>query len=127
MPNRGLDRRHLLGAGLAAAAGPALAKRRRPAVQINLTDQLPPPPPPGEPPQIIRAGADTSRRMTAPVRLNGRGPFTFVVDTGADSSVVASEAALSLNLPGGESTPVTASPASRPPRPFRSDRSASGR
>jgi hypothetical protein len=39
--------------------------------------------------------------MTVPVRVNGAGPFEFVVDTGANHSVVAAELAASLRLPNG--------------------------
>lgn len=47
----------------------------------------------------LGAGADLSGRMTAPVLLNGQGPFDFVVDTGANRTVVADEVALALGLP----------------------------
>lgn len=44
-------------------------------------------------------------RMTVAVRINGRGPFRFVVDSGADTSVIGLRAAQALQLPPG--TPVT--------------------
>jgi predicted aspartyl protease len=49
----------------------------------------------------------TSRfeHMTAPVRINGAGPFQFVVDTGANRSCVATSLAEQLGLPAGK--PVT--------------------
>ena len=40
-------------------------------------------------------------RMTVEVRLNGRGPFRFLVDSGADSSVVGQGVARDLKLPLG--------------------------
>lgn len=43
-------------------------------------------------------------RMTVAVDVNGRGPYRFVVDSGADSSVVGLRVARALNLPAG--TPV---------------------
>ena len=43
--------------------------------------------------------------MTVAVRLNGQGPFRFVVDSGADTSVVGATVARTLQLPTG--TPVT--------------------
>lgn len=44
-------------------------------------------------------------RMTASVRVNGAGPYRFVVDSGADSSVIGTRIARALALPQG--TPVT--------------------
>lgn len=44
-------------------------------------------------------------RMTISVDINGAGPYRFVVDSGADSSVVGTRVARSLALPLG--TPVT--------------------
>jgi hypothetical protein len=43
-------------------------------------------------------------RMTVEVRVNGRGPFHFVVDSGADTSAVGLRLARDLQLPAG--TPV---------------------
>ncbi len=43
-------------------------------------------------------------RMTVAVQVNGHGPYRFVVDSGADSSVVGLRIARALQLPGG--TPV---------------------
>jgi predicted aspartyl protease len=39
--------------------------------------------------------------MTAPVRINDQGPFDFVVDTGANRTVVSAELARILKLPAG--------------------------
>ena len=44
-------------------------------------------------------------RMTVAVRVNGRGPYNFVVDSGADTSVVGQRIARALVLPAG--TPAT--------------------
>lgn len=44
--------------------------------------------------------------MTVPVRLNGEGPFEFVVDTGANHSVLAAELAGPLGLPAGAAAAV---------------------
>mgnify|MGYP002776991910 CR=1 FL=1 len=41
-------------------------------------------------------------RMTVEVHVNGRGPYRFVVDSGADSSVVGSKLAALLGLPAGQ-------------------------
>ncbi|MBA3667465.1 MAG: aspartyl protease family protein [Sphingomonas sp.] len=42
-----------------------------------------------------------SSRMTVEVRVNGRGPYRFLVDSGADSSVVGLRIARELQLPVG--------------------------
>lgn len=47
----------------------------------------------------LSTGSDTAGRMTAPVRINGAGPFDFVVDTGANRTVIATELAAQLGLP----------------------------
>jgi hypothetical protein len=78
-----------LGARLLSAC--ADAARRR-LVSINLLDTTPdktpvPPPPSAE----LETAFDEAKRMVVPVRINDRGPFGFVVDTGASRSVVASE------------------------------------
>lgn len=41
---------------------------------------------------------DNAMRMTVPVTIEGRGPFHFVVDTGADRTVVSQELAAQLDL-----------------------------
>ena len=58
---------------------------------------------PNAPPenQILETARDPYRRMTAPVLLNRQGPYFFVVDTGANQSVICSEIASSLGLPTG--------------------------
>jgi predicted aspartyl protease len=42
---------------------------------------------------------DHSERLTLPVTIGGRGPYAFVVDTGAERSVIARELAVRLGLP----------------------------
>ena len=86
----------LLGAGLAAAAAPALAVEVVSGRASRLAT------PDYEPPATIAAAEDIYRRMTAPVRVNGQGPFPFVVDTGANQTVICAELALRLGLPVGE-------------------------
>lgn len=47
--------------------------------------------------------ADESQRMTLPVTVGGRGPFRFVVDTGAERTVISRELAQALGLsPAGD-------------------------
>jgi predicted aspartyl protease len=46
----------------------------------------------------IAAGKDTANHLTIDATINGKGPFRFVVDTGADRSVIAEDVAISLGL-----------------------------
>jgi predicted aspartyl protease len=48
---------------------------------------------------IIATAEDDALRMTVPVMVNGQGPFQFVIDTGADRTVISSELAERLGLP----------------------------
>ncbi len=48
--------------------------------------------------QVVTA-TDLAGRITAPVRIGAAGPFTFVVDTGANRTVVCEELARDLALP----------------------------
>lgn len=54
------------------------------------------------PPTIVEQtiAFDRSDRLTLPVYIGGEGPFAFVVDTGAERSVIARELAARLNLTG---------------------------
>ena len=63
-------------------------------------EQLPLPPA-----TVVAAAEDRNLRMTVPVMIGDRGPFAFVVDTGADRTVVSRELATTLNL--AESRTVT--------------------
>jgi predicted aspartyl protease len=45
--------------------------------------------------------ADRTERMTVPVSLGGRGPYSFIVDTGAERTVIARELAVRLALGEG--------------------------
>lgn len=44
---------------------------------------------------------DRSSRLTTPVSIDGRGPFEFVVDTGANRTTLSTELAAELALPAG--------------------------
>jgi predicted aspartyl protease len=46
--------------------------------------------------------SDATRRLTVNVRVNGYGPYRFLVDTGADRSVVAAEVVAALGLSLGD-------------------------
>ncbi len=98
MPGRPLDRRLFL-ASLAACAtaGPASA------MVVQLSDPLSDLalPPPYVPPANMNAVMDMHSRMTAPVHVNGTGPYPFVVDTGSNQSVIADTLAAALALQHG--------------------------
>ena len=47
----------------------------------------------------LATGLDLAMRMTVPVMINGKGPFQFVVDTGASRTVISEELAKQLDLP----------------------------
>ena len=47
----------------------------------------------------LATGLDLAMRMTVPVMINGKGPFQFVVDTGASRTVISEELAKQLALP----------------------------
>ena len=74
------------------------------AVAAPLAAQETPPPEYG-PTTTIGTGVDRTLRMTVPVTIGGSGPFAFVVDTGADRTVVSNELARVLKLKPGN--PVT--------------------
>lgn len=61
---------------------------------------------PYQPPVSLTTVADLYRRMTAPIRINGAGPFAFVVDTGANQSVLSEELATQLGLTPGPLEPL---------------------
>ncbi len=46
---------------------------------------------------------DSYQRMTVPVRLGGKGPFRFLVDTGSDRTAISRELAVALRLDPGPS------------------------
>ena len=55
--------------------------------------------PPYIPPTSVSTVNDLYSRMTAGIRVDGQGPFDFLVDTGANQSVISTELAQALNLP----------------------------
>jgi predicted aspartyl protease len=70
----------------AAAAAPAAAEPQ------------PDKPQQGETGFAMGFGTDSSQRMTVPVSIGGKGPYRFIVDTGAERTVIARELAQSLRL-----------------------------
>ncbi len=59
-------------------------------------------------PAAIAASRDEADRLTVPVMVDGKGPFAFVIDTGADRTVISRELAAQLALPAGPPTAVHA-------------------
>ena len=50
----------------------------------------------------INAATDAASHLMVDVRINGNGPYHFVVDTGADRTILAGEVAVELGLSRGE-------------------------
>ena len=86
--------RRSLSLSLAGIALAPPARAKPPPVLINLADTADA--------EVLKGGADAALRMTVPVTINDQGPFEFVVDTGANRSVLASEIAAPLHLPAGK-------------------------
>jgi predicted aspartyl protease len=63
-------------------------------------------PAPLEEGEILDFLQDRAARMTVPVTIDGRGPYRFVVDTGAERTVIARELAKDLSLGRGPSARV---------------------
>lgn len=90
---------------MAALAGPGVAQETPP--------QIAAPPPATTPAQLdqqqaqtIGTGRDVNDRMTIGVNIGGRGPFPFIVDTGAERTVISTELANRLSLEPGRSAIV---------------------
>lgn len=98
------SRRWLVGS---AAAGLALAPALMPtwarAGTGSLIDSDPPRPTTSE---NVQGAADGQNHMTVEAWLNDKGPFRFVVDTGADRSVIADDVAATLGLTPGKTVIV---------------------
>lgn len=82
------------GLGLSLMAQDALAELQTPAPAPTLV-------PPAENVLILDASLDPDDRLTVDVMLNGLGPFQFIVDSGADRSVLSQTLADRLGLAGG--------------------------
>lgn len=95
-----LTRRNITaGLGFSLAASSALAES---VIPVSVNQTLPPATPPAEDPVLILdASLDGDDRLTVDVTINGQGPFSFVVDTGAGRSVLTPSVAERLNLPPG--------------------------
>ncbi|MDR6625680.1 retropepsin-like aspartic protease [Caulobacter segnis] len=87
------------GLGLSIAAPPALASAIAPVPLPQLPPSTVSPPP--DQLVLLDAGLDQHARMTVDVAINGQGPFQFVVDTGADRTVLTPGLVERLSLPPG--------------------------
>lgn len=95
------DRRALaLGLAAGALSVPAFALADpAPAAPAAPADSTAEPAAEPVPDSVLAASVDLNDRMTVPVMVNGRGPFPFVIDTGANRSVVSDALAAQLGLP----------------------------
>jgi hypothetical protein len=89
---------------MAAAAEPP--KIRKPGPAPNTPPDVPPLPPAVFDPALDIGGQDlkarkVETRLTVQVLVNGQGPYNFIVDSGADTSVVGLRIARGLQLPLG--------------------------
>lgn len=87
-----------------AAAEPPKIGKPRPAP--DTPPDVPPLPPAYFDPSLAVGGEDVKARkvetrLTVQVRINGHGPYDFIVDSGADTSVVGLRIARALELPLG--------------------------
>jgi len=100
MSGDGWSRRNVATLLAPALLSACATSSRRKLVSINLMDTDPAQP--AAPPDMgaqLETAFDQAKRMVVPVYLNGKGPFGFVVDTGANRTVVASEVAVECGLP----------------------------
>src|SRR6476660_457383 len=100
------SRRRLLGASAAAFAFSPTVLRAGESIAA-LADSA-------AQPETIHGNAERDHRMTVSALIDGKGPFRFLVDTGADRSVLAADLAQELGLLGGEDVVVQGSSRSIP-------------
>jgi predicted aspartyl protease len=94
-----------LPSGIAAADVPPKISRPKP-VPPDTPPDVPPLPPAQIDPSLAIGGEDVKAkkvetRLSVDVRVNGRGPYRFIVDSGADTSAVGLGIAQELQLPLG--------------------------
>ena len=82
-------------ASLALASLTAKAQAPLPAGPKELSPETTP----ELPSTTLTTASDTTHRLTVNVHIDGLGPYRFLVDTGADRSVVAAEVAAAIGLP----------------------------
>jgi predicted aspartyl protease len=62
----------------------------------------------------VRSATEGENRLTTVVYINGRGPFRFLIDTGAERTLIAEEIAMQLALPRGRRVMVEGITSGRP-------------
>lgn len=82
--------------GIAALAGPGAAQDNAPPPVVTPPSQLD-----QQQAETLGTGRDVDERMTVGVNISGQGPFPFIVDTGAERTVISSELARRLSLQPG--------------------------
>ena len=87
----------------ASVAAPLAAERPRP---LDPAARMPPLPPAVIDDTLVIGGENIDARklhtrMTVAVQVNGHGPHRFVVDSGADTSVIGERLVRALQLPAG--------------------------
>jgi predicted aspartyl protease len=75
----------------ALAAGPAGSQSTGTSVQGSGAEK----------PDTIQLEQEYQQRLTVPIRIDGKGPYPFVVDTGAERTVISNELARHLELEPG--------------------------
>jgi len=78
-----------------------VAAQDRPAAVETVLDA-----PPSEALYATPTTVDRVGRVLAPVEINGRGPFRFILDTGANRSAIAQRVADTLGLPATDSSMI---------------------
>ena len=96
-------RRHAAQTLLAGLAASCATPPREPVLSVNIAQVQPTPPGTGT---RLETAFDTALRMTVPVHIGKQGPFAFVVDTGANRTVVSAETAARCGLGADGSAPV---------------------
>ncbi|MDB5446776.1 MAG: hypothetical protein JWQ97_2093 [Phenylobacterium sp.] len=94
-------RRTLAALAAACSLGKASALAQAPT-QVPAEPALPP----GDAGARLESAFDQATRVSVPVLIDGRGPFPFVVDTGANSSVIGEQTARACALPVVAEAPV---------------------
>jgi predicted aspartyl protease len=89
-----------LAVGLCLPAAATPTESPPPSALATPTDPVTAPPS-----ENLKLEQDLSQRLTLAVKINGKGPYDFLVDTGSDRTVVSRELAATLGLPAG--SPVT--------------------
>lgn len=90
----------------AAAQAQVPSRQQEPRLAPPPSSRMPPLPPAIIDDTLTIGGDDisghkTESRMTVSVRVTGRGPYRFLVDSGADTSVIGANIARALQLPPG--------------------------